>query len=173
MEEEAEVPGHRVYVGATLEGQAAVGRIAIWAASVEQNLAKLCESLINPLDHEVGYAVTANMSASSMIQLARKLVTDSGAVPEDERAEVLALLTAARAALGERNRILHASVGELMFSGKSGFYHRKKRGSGASGPQPYWETTWLGVDDLDAIGARLFKVSEDLWSYVAPPEDYV
>lgn len=174
MEEDAEVQGHRLWVGTTSEGEAAVGRIAIWAASVEDNLVELCVSLINHLDHEVGYAVVANMSASSMIQLARKLATDSDAVRDEDRAEVQAMLTEAKAALEQRNKILHASVGELMFEGKTAFRHRRKRGSVASGPQPRWETTLHGLDELDEIGARLFRVSEDLWGYVnLPAEEFL
>ncbi|MBG0741352.1 hypothetical protein IV500_18470 [Paeniglutamicibacter antarcticus] len=140
---------------------------------MEENLVELCMSLINPLDCEVGYAVVANLSASSMIQLARKLATDSNAVKDEERAEVQAMLTEAKAALEQRNKILHASVGELMFEGKTAFRHRTKKGPGASGPQPRWETTLRGLEELDEIGARLFRVSEDLWGYVNLPAEEV
>lgn len=173
MEEDAEVQGHRLWVGTTSEGEAAVGRIAIWAASVEDNLVELCVSLINHFDHEVGYAVVANMGASQLIQLARTLTT-TDAVSDEDRAEVQEMLTEAKAALEQRNKILHASVGELMFEGKTAFRHRRKRGSAASGQQPRWETTLRGVDELDEIGARLFRVSEDLWGYVnLPPEEFL
>ncbi|MBT8162612.1 MULTISPECIES: hypothetical protein [Arthrobacter] len=128
MEEDAEVQGHRLWVGMTSEGEAAVGRIAIWAASVEDNLVELCVSLINHLDREVGYAVVANMNASSMIQLARQLSADSDAVRDGDRAEVQAMLTEAKAALEQRNKILHASVGELILEGKTAFRHRRKKG---------------------------------------------
>ncbi|MEW1857003.1 hypothetical protein AB0282_11890 [Pseudarthrobacter oxydans] len=170
MDEYLEVQGHRAYVGMTSEGEAAVGRIAIWAASVEENLTDLCASLINS-DSEVGYAVTANMSASQMIQLSRRLVTDSKTASDKDRAEVQALLTEAKAALEQRNKILHATVGELMFEGKTAFSNRRKKGPAAAGQQPRWETTLHGVEELDEIGARLFKVSEDLWGYVHLPPD--
>lgn len=171
MEEDAEVQGHRLWVGTTPEGEAAVGRIAIWAAAVEDNLVELCVSLINHLDPEVGYSVVTNMSASSMILLAKKLATDSDAVRDEDRADVLAMLTEAKAALEQRNKILHASTLEVMFGGKTAFRHRRKRGSVASGPQPRWDTTLRGVDELDEIGARLFRVSEDLWAYVNLPAE--
>ncbi len=171
MEEDAEELGHRRWVGITPEGEAAVGRIAIWAAAVEDNLVELCVSLINRLDPEVGYAVVANMSALSMILLARQLVTGSDVVRDEGRAEVQAMLTEAKAALEQRNKILHASVGEVMFGGKTAFCHRRKKGSVASGPQPRWETTLRGLDELDEIGARLFGVSEDLWRYVNLPAE--
>ncbi|MHA7177955.1 hypothetical protein ACX80D_15020 [Arthrobacter sp. Sr24] len=174
MEDDTEVQGHRLWVGMTSEGEAAVGRIALWAASVEENLADLCASLINHLDPEVGHAVVANMSASSMIQLARKLATDSDAVRVEDRAEILAMLTEAKAALEQRNKILHASVLEIMFGGKTAFRHRRKGRPVASGPQPHWEITLRGVDELDEIGARLFRVSEDLWGYVnLPAEEFL
>jgi len=127
MEDDTEVPEHRLWVGMTSEGEAAVGRIALWAASVEENLTDLCVSLINPLDHEVGHAVVANMSASSMIQLARKLATDSDAARVEDRAEILAMLTEAKAALEQRNKILHASVLEIMFGGQNGLPAPEKR----------------------------------------------
>ena len=171
MEEDAEVQGHRLWVGTTSEGEAALGRIAIWAASVEDNLVELCVSLVNRCDHEVGYAVVANMSASSMILLARKLAIDSDAVRDEDRAEVQSMLTEAKVALEQRNKILHASLVEVMFGGKTAFQHRRKKGSVAPGPQPRWETTLRGVDELDEIGARLFSVSEDLWGYVNLPAE--
>ncbi|MGJ9403544.1 hypothetical protein [Arthrobacter sp. KK5.5] len=166
-----EMQGHRAYVGTTSEGEAAVGRIAIWAASVEQNLVHLCARLINTDDYEIGYAVTANMSASAVIELVRKLVTDSTTTIDKDRVEVLAMLTEARAALVQRNRILHASVGELMFGGKTVFSRRRKNGPAPDGRSPVWESSLLGLDELDEIGARLFKVSEDLWAYVYLPSD--
>lgn len=165
-----ELAGHRAYVGTTSEGQAAVGRIAIWAASVEQNLVELCARFINS-DPQVGYAVTANMSASSVIQLVRKLVTDSKTASDKDKAEVLAMLTEARAALEQRNKILHASVGELMLEGKTVFFRRRKSGPVPIGQSPVWESTLHGLEELDEIGARLFKVSEDLWGYVHLPPD--
>ncbi|WP_247046226.1 hypothetical protein [Arthrobacter rhizosphaerae] len=170
MDEYLEVQGHRAYVGTTSEGEAAVGRIAIWAASVEQNLADLCASLINS-DSEVGYAVTANMSASQMIQLSRRLMTDSKTASDKDRAEVQALLIEAKAALEQRNKILHATVGELMFGGKTAFFNRRKKGHATPAQQPHWETTLHGVEELDEIGARLFRVAEDLWGHVHLPPD--
>ena len=84
------------------------------------------------------------------------------------------MLTEAKATLEQRNKILHASVGEVMFGGKTAFRHRRKKGSIASGPQPRWETNWRGLDELDEIGARLFRVSEDLWAYVnLPAEEFL
>lgn len=124
--ETTQIHGHRAYTGMTSEGEAAIGRIAIWAANVEQNLVNLCARLINIDDHHIGYIVTANMGASAVSELARKLVTDSASISDEDRVEVLAMLTEARAALVQRNKILHASVGEVMFEGKSVFYRRKR-----------------------------------------------
>ena len=109
------------------------------------------------------------MSASSVIELVRKLVTDSTATSDKDRAEVLAMLTEARAALVQRNNILLASVGELMFEDKTVFYRQRKKGPVPVGQNSVWESTLHGLEELDEIGARLFKVSEDLWQYVYMP----
>lgn len=124
--EVSEIQGHRTYTGMTSEGEAAVGRIAIWAARVEQNLVRLCVRLINSDDHRIGYAVTANMGASAVIELAKKLVTGSTSTSDEDRADILAMLTDARAALVQRNQILHASVSEIRFGDKPSFIRRKR-----------------------------------------------
>ena len=156
MDEGTEVQGHRRWVGTTSEGEAAIGRIAIWAAAVEDNLVHLCAFLINSTDADVGHAVTENMSASATIQLAKKLVTDSKRVSAQDAAELLEMLTEAKAALEQRNRILHATVGEIMIEGKTVFFNRRRMRQGDA-------ATLHGVEELDEIGARLFRVSEDLW----------
>ena len=163
--------GHRVFVGATPEGEAAIGRIAIWAASLEENLVNLCARLINDDDHGIGLSVTANMSASAVIELARKLIIDSKTTSDGDRAEVITMLTEARAALVERNRILHASLGELTSEGKMLFTSRRKKGPVPNGENPRWEANWRGLEELDEVGERLFNVSEDLWAYVNLPSE--
>lgn len=151
MEAEPAIQEHRIYTGMALDGEAAVGRIAIWAAFVEQNLVDLCASLINS-DFEIGYAVTANMSASSMIQLAKKLVSESKIVSDQDRAEALALLAEAKAALEQRNKILHATVGDFMFEGKMAFYNsRRKKGPAAAGQQPQVEAAFHGAKTLTRL----------------------
>jgi hypothetical protein len=176
MEEEdtTEVQGHRVFVGTNLEAQAAIGRIAIWAAYVEDNLVELCARLVNSDDREVGYAVTVNMNASSVIQLARKLITRSKTASAKDKTEVLTMLTAAKAALEQRNKILHGTVGPLMFQGKTVFNHRRKSGPVPLGQNPGWQQTSLGIDELDEISARLFNLSEELYGhiYLPPDENY-
>lgn len=80
------------------------------------------------------------MGASSVIGLVRKLATESTSTSDEDRAEILAMLTEARAALVQRNKILHASVGELMLEGKS-IFHRRKKGNRAG-----WTEFGLGID---------------------------
>ena len=148
------------------EGEAAVGRIAIWAAHVEQGLVDLCASLINS-NFEVGYAVTANMSASSMIQLAKKLVSESETASAKNKAHTLAALTEAKAALEQRNKILHAAVGSSLEKDKTAFYNsRRKKAPAAAGKLPQLEVAFHGLEDLDEIGARLYRSHEDLWECV-------
>ena len=123
---------------------------------MEDNLVQLCAFLINSTDADVGHAVTANMSASATIQLAKKLVTDSKRINAQDGAELLEMLTEAKAALELRNGILHATVGEIMIEGKTVFFNRRRR-------QQDDAAALHGVEELDEIGARLFRVSEDLW----------
>lgn len=164
-----EKPDHRRYTAMDAEGEAAVGRIAIWAAYVEQNLVDLCASLINS-NFEVGYAVTANMSASSMIQLAKKLLSESQRVSPKNKARTLAALAEAKAALEQRNKILHATVGGSLEKGKTAFHNsRRKKAPAAAGKLPQLEAAFHGPEDLDEIGARLYRVQEDLWDCVFFP----
>jgi hypothetical protein len=166
-----EKPDHRRYTSLDAEGEAAVGRIAIWAAFVEQSLVDLCASLIND-NFEVGYAVTANMSASSMIQLAKKLVSETQSVSPKSKAHTIALLTEAKGALEQRNKILHATVGSSLEKGKTAFYNsRRKKAPAPAGKTPQLEAAFHGPEDLDEIGARLYKVQEDLWDCVFFPHE--
>ncbi|MHA7218293.1 hypothetical protein ACX80L_05320 [Arthrobacter sp. MDT1-48-3] len=167
-EEATVVQGHRTWTGMPAEGEAAVGRIAIWAARVEENIVRLCAQLINADNFHIGYTVTANMSASAMADLAKKLVTTSKLFSDEDKSYVTATLVEAKEALMQRNQILHASVGEIMFDDKSVFYRRKK-GSVPNGPSSARESTLHGLEELDAIGVRLFNVSEGLGAYVNLP----
>jgi hypothetical protein len=157
-----ERPEHRTYTAMTQEGEAAVGRIAIWAAYVEQHLVDLCAELINKGDATVGHTVTANMSASSMIHLAKKLLAESDTTAEN-KAGTLAALTEAKAALEQRNKILHATVGGSLVEGTTTFWNsRRKRFT--SGPLlGQLEAAQHSPAELDAIGARLYKAMDDLW----------
>lgn len=165
-------PDHRRYTSMTTEGEAAVGRIAIWAAFVEQHLVDLCAGLINGSNFEVGYAVTANMSASSMIQLARKLLSESETVNPTNKARTLEALTEAKAVLEQRNKILHATVGSTLEKDMTAFYNsRRKKVPAAAGGLRQLEAAHYGPADLDAIGARIYKVQEDLWDCVFFPHE--
>lgn len=164
-------PEHHLFSGMTMEGQAAVGRIAIWAARVEENLVAMCASLINS-NVEIGHAVTANMSASSMIDLAKRLAAESETLSPEDKADFLAALREAKAALGQRNKILHAATGELIFNGKTTFTNtRRKKVTVAAGQLPQVEAASHSPEDLDEIGARLYRASEDLWGCIFLPRE--
>src|SRR5438874_1059456 len=45
--EDTALPDYRTYTSMSMEGEAAAGRIAIWAAWLEQTLAYFCSALIN------------------------------------------------------------------------------------------------------------------------------
>lgn len=148
----------------TQEGEAAVGRIAIWAAYVEQHLVDLCAELINGSNLVVGHTVTANMSASAMIELAKKLLAESDTTSAENKAITVAALTEAKAALGQRNKILHATVGSSLVEGNTAFYNsRRKKVPGTAGKLHQLEVALHSPAELDAIGARLYKAMDDLW----------
>lgn len=166
-----EKPDHRRYTALDPEGEAAVGRIAIWAAFVEQSLVDLCASLINT-NFEIGYAVTANMSASSMIQLAKKLVSESHSMSPENKAQTIAVLTDAKDALEQRNKILHSTVGGSLEKGKAAFSNsRRKKAAAPPGQSLQKEAAFHGSEDLDKIGAHLFQVHEKLWDCAFPRID--
>jgi hypothetical protein len=157
-------PQHREYTSMTTEGEAAVGRIAIWAAWLEQHLVDLCAELINGDNPKVGNVVTANMSASGLIQLAKKLVSESSTVSHENRANTLVALTEAKAALEQRNRILHATVGSSLMEGMTTFYNsRRKTVPGKAGGLPQLEAAQHSAADLDEIGARLYQVMDGVF----------
>lgn len=159
----SELPDHRTYTAMTVEGEAAVGRIAIWAAWVEQHLVDLCAELINGDNLGVGNVVTANMSASALIQLTKKLVSESEAVTPEAKAATLAALMEAKAALEQRNKILHATVGGSLLEGKTAFYNSRRKRFSAGPLVGQLEAAHHGPADLDEVGARLYKAMEDIF----------
>ncbi|MCW2763698.1 MAG: hypothetical protein JWR85_3899 [Marmoricola sp.] len=158
-----ELPDHRTYTAMTMEGEAAVGRIAIWAAWVEQHLVDLCAELINGDNLVVGNIVTANMSASALIQLAKRLVFESETVSPETKADTLAALTEAKAALEQRNKVLHATVGGSLLEGKTAFYNSRRKRFGTGELAGQLEAAHHGPADLDEIGARLYRAMEDVF----------
>lgn len=150
-------PDHRTYTSMTTEGEAAVGRISIWAAWLEQHLVHLCVELINEDAAKVGAIVTANMSASSLIQLAKKLLAEYETIVPEVKVTTLAALNESKAALEERNKVIHATVGGSLVDGKTAFWSRRKIEAAHHSPV-----------DLDEIGARLYKAMDDVWdSYLS------
>jgi hypothetical protein len=55
-----------------------------------------------------------------MMQLAKKLLSESATVSPEDKAEFLAALTEAKSALEQRNKILHATPGELSGRARRG-----------------------------------------------------
>lgn len=147
------------------EGEAAVGRIALWCAWLEQGLVDLCSQLINQDKSAIGHAVTANMSASGMVQLARTLVRESYSISEQNKAAALIVLADAKTALEKRNGVLHSAVGGSLLEGKTTFWNGKrktfKEDHPEAGRQMY---VHLGFEELDGIGASIFKTMDQLYS---------
>lgn len=69
--EGAALPDYRTYTSMSMEGEAAVGRIAIWAAWLEQTLAHFCSALIDG-GASVGSTLTEGMTASELIQTSKR-----------------------------------------------------------------------------------------------------
>ena len=151
-----EQPGHRKYTAMNQESEAAVGRIAIWAGWLEQVLADLCAELINGNNWATGYTLIANMSASSMIETAKKLVKESPTIGTELRDATVAALVGAKATLEVRNRILHSAVGGSFVEGKAAF-HNSRRKKVKDGPRlGEIEGSHLGLAELDKIGEDLY-----------------
>lgn len=164
MDTTSELPDHRSYTSITMEGEAAVGQIAIWAAWLEQNLVDLCAELINGRDLSIGHAVTANMSTASMISLAKKLVSESATISPEDKARTLAVLVQAKAALEQRNKVLHATVGGTLEPGMTAFYNSRRRMvPGVDGKLPQLEAALRSPSDLNDIGAQVHKAMDDVW----------
>ena len=163
--EATELPDHRDGTAMDTEGEAAVGRIALWCAWLEQALVDLCAKLINDDNARIGYAVTANMSASGMVQLAKTLISGTDSLSEQSKAEALAILTDAKVALERRNGVLHSVVGGSFVEGKAAFSNGKRKtfkvGHPQAGNQMY---VLLGFEELDEIGASIYKTMNDLYS---------
>lgn len=57
-----------------------------WCAWLEPTLVDLCAELINGDKPGIGHAVTANMSASVTVQLAKTLVNESASISKQNKA---------------------------------------------------------------------------------------
>jgi hypothetical protein len=160
-----ELPDHRKYTAMETEGEAAVGRIALWCAWLEQTLVDLCAELINGDNLGIGNAVTLNMSASGMVQLAKTLIYGSDSISEQNKAEAAIRLAAAKVALEKRNGVLHSAVGSSLLEGKTAFWNGKrkrfKKDHPEAGKLMYVQ---LSLEELDEIGASIYKAMDELAS---------
>lgn len=146
-------PDHRTYTSLDSEGEAAVGRIAIWAAWLEQSLAELVSSLINGVNGS-GTTITKDMMASKLIDLSKKLLkNDYASIPQDLQHKTTEALTRASLVLQQRNQILHGTVGGTLIPGSTAFHSRKRPG----------EPNIHNVAELDAMGERLHSSMEEIF----------
>jgi hypothetical protein len=105
----------------------------------------------------VGHNMTANMSASSLIQLAKKLLGESDTTSAQNKAITLAAPTKAKAALEQRNKILHATVGGSPVEGTTTFWKSRRKRFNSGPLVGQLEAAQHSPVELDAIGARLYK----------------
>lgn len=155
--EDAALPDYRAYTSMSLEGEAAVGRIAIWAAWLEQTLAHFCSALINGRSG-VGATLTEGLPASQLIQTSRRLALSVySPLSQELQDRVVGVLANAQQALQQRNKILHGSVGGSLTPGTTAFFSRRLNAMGLM------EATVHSPEELDEMGARLHSVMEEVW----------
>jgi hypothetical protein len=140
----------------SMEGEAAVGRIAIWAAWLELTLAHFCSALIGARNG-VGTTLTEGMTASQLIQMSKRLTTSYfSTLPEDLQGRVVKALATAKQALEQRNRILHGPVGGSWEPNTTAFYSRRLNAKGLL------DAAVHSPEELDAMGANLHAAMEEL-----------
>lgn len=162
--EDTALPDYRTYTSMSMEGEAAVGRIAIWAAWLEQTLAHFCAALINGRAG-VGTTLTEGMTASQLIQTSKKLALSvySPLSPELQD-RVVKVLAMAKQALEQRNRILHASVGGSLTPDTTAFFSRRLNAKGLM------EAAVHSPAELDVMGAKLHAAMEEVWDCMGDVE---
>lgn len=146
-------PKHRTYTSLEPEGEAAVGRVAIWAAWLETSLADLVSSLLDSMTG-ADTIITGDMMASRLIEFSRKLLKNEYAkIPSALQVKTSDALTKASAALKQRNQILHGVVGGTLIPGSTAFHDRKHPG-----------TAHLhNAEELDLMGERLHASMEEIY----------
>lgn len=162
--EDAALPDYRTYTSMSVEGEAAVGRIAIWAAVLEQTLAHFCSAIINGRTG-VGTTLTEGMTASQLIQTSKRLALSVYSPLSPELQErVGKVLVNAKQALEQRNRILHASVGGSLTPGTTAFFSRRLNAKGLM------EAAVYSPGELDLMGAKLHASMEEVWECMGDVE---
>lgn len=122
------------------EGEAAIGRIAIWAAHLERHLAELEQRLKGPTSR---YSLFAGRS----IKETRSLIRSNALLEQAEKLQILRVLADAKKSLDRRNSVIHAAIGSSVKPGAATF-----RG------QNYPDRT-LSANELDNIAKRLHESS--------------
>lgn len=144
---------HRTHTSLTSEGEAAVGRVAIWAAWLENSLAELVSCLLDGMNG-AGAIITNDMMAAKLIDLSRKLLKNENAkIPSDLQVRTADALTRASATLKQRNLILHGLVGGSLVPGSTAFHDRKRPGV----------AYFHNVEELDLMGERLHTSMEEIY----------
>lgn len=146
-------PAHRTETSLNLEGEAAVGRVAIWAAWLEASLAELTSTLLNGVNG-AGSAVTNELASSKLIDLSKRLLKNKYAnIPQELQDKTLNAINKASAALQRRNQILHATVGGSLTPGMTAFHSRKRPGTAQH----------HSVDELDVMGEQLHTSMNEIF----------
>jgi len=136
----AAVTSHRA-TQLNAEGEAAIGRNAVWAGHLERNLAELEQRL------EVSQP-KSYQSAARSLKAARSLIHASELLASDDKLQMLGVLDEAKKLLNTRNAVIHAVIGSSMSPGAVTF-----RG------KPEDPDRFLNADELDSIAKQLHETA--------------
>ena len=136
----AGVTSHRVTQLST-EGEAAIGRIAVWAGHLERNVAELEQRLRVPQSK-------SSQFAGRSVRAARTLIKASDLLEPPDKLQMLGVLDEAKKLLDTRNSVIHAVIGTSMTPGAATFRGR-----------PEDPDRILTAEELDDIAEQLHEVA--------------
>lgn len=152
-----EQPDHVKYTSLSIEGQAAVGRIAIWAAWIESGVANLVMEMVAG-ENRAARIVTRDLGVAKLMQLSRELVRNPHTPYSEESQEALnSVMTRAKSALEKRNKILHGAIGSALESGSVAFHSRRAAPTGLSNIVHVFTEV-----ELDQLSAELFQLTTEV-----------
>lgn len=141
----AAVDNHRA-TQLSMEGEAAIGRIAVWASLLERNLEELTQRLrgSSPSD--------APLSGSRAITEAKALTRGCAALKPADAAQIMKVLKESKELLKSRNIVIHAVVGTSM-----------KRGAATFRTHPKNPDRVLTAADLDQFAKQLHSTAWEVF----------
>lgn len=141
----------------------AIGEVAVRWAEVEENVKEIIWDLAN-LRHDSGLAITAHLSESNLVQIARALVERLVAGPEKQLAEDINghLNFIIGKLYPKRNSMVHSTWGISHEPGKTEILPITARGTLKFGPRQDFSS-----DDIFAIAEEIYDANVKLYEYVS------